>query len=193
MVYFLRLENLVKIGYTNKLNTRINALKSQFKGASLIKCVTGTVADEKFLHKKFEHIRQNGEWFKNTKELASYINSLKSCKNTSVYNDLEIKLGASVKAQRLLKNLTREALCAKAGVSMNGLRHLEGGQGTSVNTLVKIAEALGKSDWVLGFSPTVSINPLNMVRGKIRQRGSRHNSKKAMKNETFMGNPRKSE
>jgi transcriptional regulator with XRE-family HTH domain len=91
------------------------------------------------------------------------------------YEEIETKLGDAAKRLRLLKNMTRQTLCDQAGISMNALRHLEGGQGATVKTLIRVTKSLGKTDWLLGLSPEISINPLDMIRGKSRQRARKQN------------------
>lgn len=89
-------------------------------------------------------------------------------------NELELQLGESIKELRLRKNLDRQTLCERAGVSMNALRHLEAGKGSTVKTLVRIVRALDRQDWFAGIAPKVSINPLHMVRNQTsRQRASK--------------------
>jgi len=88
--------------------------------------------------------------------------------------ELELKLGESLKRLRLQKNLDRQTLCEHAGVSMNALRHLEAGHGVTIKTLIRVVRALGRQDWLESIAPTVSINPLHLVRSKLgRQRASR--------------------
>ncbi len=92
----------------------------------------------------------------------------------STPQELEIMLGESLKALRLQKNLDRKTLCAQAGISENALRHLEGGQGATIKTLVRIIKALDRESWLAGIAPEVSVNPLHMIRQKPqRQRASR--------------------
>lgn len=89
-------------------------------------------------------------------------------------DELEVKLGESIKAIRLQKNIDRQTLCNQANISMNALRHLESGQGATIKTLVRIILALNKQDWLLGIAPIVSVNPLTMVKGKaMRMRASK--------------------
>lgn len=89
-------------------------------------------------------------------------------------NELELQLGESIKELRLQKNIDRQTLCERAGVSMNACRHLETGQGATVKTLVRVVRALGREDWFAGIAPKVSINPLHMVRDQTsRQRASK--------------------
>jgi len=97
--------------------------------------------------------------------------------------ELENALGEGIRRLRLQKNLDRQTLCDRAGVSMNALRHLETGKGTAVKTLILIARALGRVDWLEGLAPQVSINPLHTVRDKtIRERAGRRPKKDARKN-----------
>jgi transcriptional regulator with XRE-family HTH domain len=94
----------------------------------------------------------------------------------SIYssNELEQELGQSIKQLRLLNNISREDLCAHAGVSLTALRNLENARGSSVRTLILIARVLGKTDWLLSIKPQITINPLHMVKGPgLRQRAGR--------------------
>ncbi len=99
---------------------------------------------------------------------------------TNIYSpqELEILLGDSIKALRIQRNLDRQTLCDRAGISLNALRHLENGQGATIKTMVRVVQALDKQDWLLGIAPIVSINPLHMVREKQpRQRAQRRMKK----------------
>lgn len=92
----------------------------------------------------------------------------------STPQELEVMLGENLKALRLQKNLDRQTLCNQAGISENALRHLEGGKGATLKTLVRVIKALDRESWLAGIAPQVSINPLHMVREKhSRQRASR--------------------
>ena len=88
--------------------------------------------------------------------------------------ELELALGESIRAVRLLKNLDRQTLCDRAGISMNALRNLETGTGSTIKTLVLVVRALERLDWLAALSPVVTINPLHPVRNKhVRERASR--------------------
>jgi transcriptional regulator with XRE-family HTH domain len=84
--------------------------------------------------------------------------------------ELEERLGARLRELRILKNLDQKALAARAGVSLNAVRHLETGKGARVNSLVKVLRALDRSDWLETLAPTVSISPLQMLRRGTRER-----------------------
>ncbi len=95
-------------------------------------------------------------------------------KQISTPQELEVTLGENLKTLRLQKNLDRQTLCKQAGVSESALRHLEGGKGATLKTLLRVVRALGREDWVAGIAPQVSINPLHMLREQHpRQRASR--------------------
>ncbi len=92
----------------------------------------------------------------------------------STPQELEAALGENLKLLRLHKNLDRQTLCDRAGVSLNALKHLENGEGATVKTLIRVVRALEKQGWLASIAPQVSINPLHMVREKFnRQRASR--------------------
>lgn len=92
----------------------------------------------------------------------------------STPQELVTMLGDNLKALRLQKNLDRETLCDQAGISVSALRHLEGGEGATLNTLVRVVKALDRESWFASIAPLASINPLHMVREKHpRQRASR--------------------
>jgi transcriptional regulator with XRE-family HTH domain len=80
----------------------------------------------------------------------------------------EQALGARLRELRLLKNLDQQSLAERAGVSLNAVKHLEGGKGARVHSLIKILRALERVDWLDALAPTVSISPMQMLR-----RGSR--------------------
>ncbi|MBK7891739.1 MAG: helix-turn-helix transcriptional regulator [Bdellovibrionales bacterium] len=87
---------------------------------------------------------------------------------------MELSLGESVRRIRLQKNLDRQSLCDQAGISLNALRHLETGSGSTIRTLVLVVHALGRSDWLMALAPQIGINPLHLVRDRpVRVRASR--------------------
>ena len=88
--------------------------------------------------------------------------------------ELEHALGEDIKTLRLQKNITRETLCERAGISVNALRNLEGGKGATLKTLVRVLKALGRESWLDSIAPRTSINPLHLTKtNESRQRASR--------------------
>ncbi|MES2614824.1 MAG: helix-turn-helix domain-containing protein [Bdellovibrionota bacterium] len=91
--------------------------------------------------------------------------------------ELEIKLGDSLKALRLQKNMSRQSLCALAGVSLNALKHLELGEGATLKTMIRVVRALGRQEWLAGIAPKITINPLHMKRDHQQRQRARAKKK----------------
>lgn len=88
--------------------------------------------------------------------------------------EIENQVGEDLRARRLQRNLTQATLAERAGVSVNALKRLESGQGSSLRTLICLVRALDRTDWFRAIAPVATINPLTLVRGRpARQRASR--------------------
>lgn len=85
-------------------------------------------------------------------------------KDLSTPAELEVTLGEQIRAARLLRNLSQEALARDAGVSRTAVRNLEGGKGARVETLVRVLKAMERTDWISMLQPTVTISPLQMLK-----------------------------
>lgn len=89
-------------------------------------------------------------------------------------SEMESNLGHQIREARLRKNMTMATLAHEAGISVQALRSLEIGNGARVETLVRVARALGRSSWLDSFNPPVSISPMQMLESKsVRQRASK--------------------
>ena len=87
--------------------------------------------------------------------------------------EMEAGLGEKLEALRLSKNLNQKTLAERAGVSVRALRNLEGGQGSTLKTLVSVLRALGRQEWLNTIAPIATINPLALTReAQPRQRAS---------------------
>jgi transcriptional regulator with XRE-family HTH domain len=85
--------------------------------------------------------------------------------------DLEIKLGSQLRLLRLDQDLRQETLAERAGVSLNSLKRLELGRGSTTHTILSVLRALGREGWLETIAPVATINPLTMTRAaKPRQR-----------------------
>lgn len=78
--------------------------------------------------------------------------------------NLEAQLGASLRALRLDRNIEQATLADRAGVSLNALKNLEGGRGSTLKTLLSVLRALGREDWLKTIAPVATINPLTMTK-----------------------------
>lgn len=93
--------------------------------------------------------------------------------------ELEYKIGSSLRRLRINRNLEQAVLAERAGVSTRALRNLELGNGSSLHTLVCVVRALGRQEWFNTIGPVATINPLMMTRdAEPRQRASKPRGKK---------------
>lgn len=89
----------------------------------------------------------------------------------------QIALGAQVRSARIDADIDQERLAELADVSRSAVRSLEGGRGSSLQTLIKVVRALGLTAWLEGLAPEVSVSPIRLLesggRHRTRQRVSR--------------------
>lgn len=77
MIYFIKQGDYVKIGYTSNIQKRIAQLQTSSPNRlKLIGLIDGTLDDESEYHRRFSHLRGNGEWFVHTQGLDNFINAL---------------------------------------------------------------------------------------------------------------------
>ena len=83
-------------------------------------------------------------------------------------DDWESYLGEQIRAMRIRSNQEQTELAERAGVSLGALKNLEGGKGSSLKTLIKVARALERTDWLEALAPKVSISPMQMLRAQSK-------------------------
>ncbi len=94
-------------------------------------------------------------------------------KQNFTIDELELILGEHIRQIRLQRNIDRKTLAERAGVSLNALKNLEGGKGATIKTLMHAIRSLDKEEWIQSLAPSVTINPLHMVKDKpVRLRAS---------------------
>ncbi len=93
---------------------------------------------------------------------------------TRTPDEWEVELGQQLRTLRLRQDLDQRHLAERAGVSLNAVKHLESGRGSTLSSLIKVLRALGREDWLETLAPPVTISPLQMLKAKPRrQRASR--------------------
>lgn len=98
--------------------------------------------------------------------------------SSATTEELLVGLGEQVRAQRLRVNLTLDEVARSAGLSINVVRRLESGQGTTLESFVSVLKVLGRDDWLSTLQPPVTINPLLMLtQRKPRQRAYKRRRK----------------
>ena len=76
----------------------------------------------------------------------------------------EVRLGEQVRQLRLHRTLDQQQLADAAGVSIGSIKNLEQGRGSTLKTVVRVARALEREDWLAALSPRLSISPLDVLR-----------------------------
>ena len=77
----------------------------------------------------------------------------------------EENFGRAVRRLRLTRRLTQAELAQRANVSLSALKNLERGGGSSLASVVRVARALGRSEWLDSFAPAEpDFSPMRMLR-----------------------------
>lgn len=93
MIYFITDGEYLKIGKATNLANRFQALQcASPKKLYIVATIDGIYKEESKLHKKFNNIRYNREWFYYTKELQDFIYNLESMDETVQYTICEINV-----------------------------------------------------------------------------------------------------
>jgi transcriptional regulator with XRE-family HTH domain len=88
-------------------------------------------------------------------------------------DEWEQRIGEQFRALRLRQGFDQVELADAAGVSPGAVKNLEQGKGSTLKTLVKVARALGRADWLLEVAPPVTVSPIEILRSGRQRRRSR--------------------
>lgn len=82
-------------------------------------------------------------------------------------------LGRRIRARRLSANLSQAVLADKAGISRRALVQLEGGQGSTVRTLICVLKALGLAEQLSPIAAVPTVSPMAMLKAsRLRSRAT---------------------
>ena len=147
MIYFLKSDKYVKIGYSKNPKKRISILKISIPfEMEVIGIIEGDLKKESQLHRMFSKLRVQGEWFLLTEEIIDYI---RSCKNLlweyGFYDDHSQEFNP-LKALRIERGLSLEAAAEKLNITRQSYmeaerRCLRGN--ITINNLAKYGKSLG--------------------------------------------------
>jgi transcriptional regulator with XRE-family HTH domain len=93
--------------------------------------------------------------------------------------EIEKSFGAQVKGLRLEQDVDQATLAERAAVSLSALKALESGRGSSLRTVVRVARALDRVDWLDTFHEQPTISPLALAREREGVRLPRRASSRA--------------
>lgn len=79
-------------------------------------------------------------------------------------------LGSRLEQVRLSRNQTQAQLAQQAGVSARTVMRLEKGEASSLDTFVRVMQALGLSSYLEAIVPDTDIRPMERIRNKGRER-----------------------
>jgi len=82
-------------------------------------------------------------------------------------DEWEAELGLAVRRTRRRAGLTQAELARAANVSLTSVKNLERGAGSSLRTVVQVARALGRTDWLAAFEPPEpTVSPMELLRAR---------------------------
>ena len=86
---------------------------------------------------------------------------------------IETEIGARLRALRLRRNITQQALADAAGLSVTAIKGIESGGGR-LSTLIAVLRELSALDQLEQFIPEITVSPLQLARrqGKKSERAS---------------------
>lgn len=88
--------------------------------------------------------------------------------------DWERRLGDAIRSTRRSRDLTQAELARRANIDRTTVNRIERGEGGSIHSLVQIARALGREEWLDGFAPpTPSVSPMELLRAQQRMAAPR--------------------
>jgi transcriptional regulator with XRE-family HTH domain len=88
-------------------------------------------------------------------------------------------VGAQVRDLRLRQNLRQADLARLANVSLSAVQNLEHGAGSSLKTLVQVARALGRADWLESLAPPRTISPMQLLHERRRAEAAQRSRARA--------------
>lgn len=87
----------------------------------------------------------------------------------SAAEEWEQRLGVQIRALRLRENLSQADLARRANIDRTTVGRIEKGEGGSISSLVQLARALGREDWLESFAPPVPpVSPMARLRDQQR-------------------------
>ena len=172
IVYFIRCidSGLIKIGYTTDINGRKASLNhASPAGVSLIASAPGGSNAEASLHRKFEHLKVRGEWFRPRPELLDYIANVRAggslelddavsadAEFASTYRDesgeFRDRMAAAIKLRlHPFTHITQKALAQGIGVTRNSVNNWVNAKSEPTAYLVSRIDAYFYGHGYFGF------------------------------------------
>ena len=149
MVYIIKIEKYVKIGFTENPIKRIKSIQGGLPSdLDVLLLIEGTMELEKKLHYQFKEDRNRGEWFFFSQDIKDYISLMMNGDLRYKYGYTESKKNElmPVRRHRINCGLTLNDLGALLGITKQGALGLEqsGSKGSiSIYKMSEIARVTG--------------------------------------------------
>lgn len=90
--------------------------------------------------------------------------------HNSSTDEWEQQLGRQIRDTRLRQDLTQAEVARRANIDRTTVGRIENGEGGSIGSLIRIARALGREDWLDSFAPPApAISPMQLLRHQQRR------------------------
>jgi transcriptional regulator with XRE-family HTH domain len=93
-------------------------------------------------------------------------------------DDWEERLGSQFRALRIRAQLDQATLADRAAVSLGSVKNLEQGRGSSLRTIICVAIALDRGEWLESLAPAISVSPIDLLRSRRTPRSRVYRSRK---------------
>ena len=91
------------------------------------------------------------------------------------------EIGERMAASRLQQNITQDELAEKSGVAVRTLRRFEAGNGGSMETLVRLLQALDQADSLDQILPRAGISPMQAIKSPGKRASKNKSRQRARK------------
>ncbi len=89
-------------------------------------------------------------------------------------DEWEQRLGRQIRELRLRQDVTQAEVARRANIDRTTVGRIENGEGGSIGSLIRIARALGREDWLDSFAPPApAISPMQLLRDQQRREARR--------------------
>jgi len=149
MIYFLKADKRVKIGYASDPSNRISQIQTSSSHVlEVLLIIDGNRDEERELHARFRNLRRSGEWFQFEEPIRSYIES-------NIHRDRKYEFGLAFGDfegnEQVLRLRTKNGIStAKLGEMLNvsqqrvcEIQAYERNRRVTIRTLQRVADVLG--------------------------------------------------
>lgn len=150
MIYFLKGNDRVKIGYSHDPSERILSIQTSSPyELEVLLIIDGTQDEERELHAKFRNLRQSGEWFLFDEPIRNYIEENLPCDRKYEFGlgpPVYFEGNEQIRRLRSKHKIRAEELAKRMDVSQQAISAMELREkdgSVAIKNMQRIANALG--------------------------------------------------